>query len=53
VFYENPLLPTFEDRLQGQIPAYREEPPAKQVIADAAGRPTVRLHRFLDELVVT
>ena len=53
VFYENPLLPTFEDRLQGQIPAYREEPPAKQVIADAVGRPTVRLHRFLDELVVT
>ena len=53
VFYQNPMLPTFEDRLEERIPAYREEPPAKQLIADAAGRPTVRIRKFLDELVVT
>jgi 2-oxoglutarate ferredoxin oxidoreductase subunit beta len=53
VFYQNPLLATFEDRLREQIPGYMEEPPAKQVIADAAGRPTVRVQKFLDELVVT
>jgi 2-oxoglutarate ferredoxin oxidoreductase subunit beta len=53
VFYQNPLLPTFEDRLQDRIPSYREEPPARQVIADASGRPTVRIQKFLDELVVT
>ena len=53
VFYQNPLLPTYEDRIQDNLPAYLEEPPAKQVIADAQGRPTVRLGKFLDELVVT
>jgi len=53
VFYQNPLLPTFEDRLEERIPAYRAEPPAQQVIADAQGRPTVRLGPLLDEFVVT
>ena len=53
VFYQNPLLATFEDRLHEQIPGYLDGPPAKQVIADAAGRPTVRVQKFLDELVVT
>ncbi len=53
VFYQNELLPTFEDRLEARIPSYREEPPAKQVIADAQGRPTVRLGKFLDDLTVT
>ncbi len=53
VFYQNEQLPTFEDRLQDRIPNYLEEPPAKQVIADAQGRPTVRLGKFLDEMAVT
>ncbi|HYS71496.1 MAG TPA: 2-oxoacid:ferredoxin oxidoreductase subunit beta [Thermoplasmata archaeon] len=53
VFYQNEQLPTFEDRLSDRIPAYLEEPPAKQVIADAQGRPTVRLGKFLDEMAVT
>ena len=53
VFYQNEQLPTFEDRLQDRIPSYLEEPPAKQVIADAQGRPSVRLSKFLDEFVVT
>ena len=53
VFYQNEQFPTFENRLEDRIPNYRESPPAKQVIADAAGRPTVRVQKFLDELVVT
>jgi len=53
VFYQNEQLPTFEDRLQDRIPSYAVEPPARQVIADAQGRPTVRLNKLLDELVVT
>jgi 2-oxoglutarate ferredoxin oxidoreductase subunit beta len=53
VFYQNPLLATFEDRLVDRIPTYLEEPPAKQVIADAAGLPTVRIQKFLDDLVVS
>ena len=53
VFYQNEQLPTFEDRLSDRIPNYLEEPPARQVIADAQGRPTVRLNKFLDEIVVT
>ena len=53
VFYQNEQLPTFEDRLKDRIPNYREEPPARQVIADAQGRPTVGLGKFLDDLVVT
>lgn len=53
VFYQNELVSTFEDRLQERIPNYRDEPPALQVIADAGGRPTVSLAKFLDELVVT
>ncbi|MBI4415507.1 MAG: 2-oxoacid:ferredoxin oxidoreductase subunit beta [Euryarchaeota archaeon] len=52
IFYQNPLLPTYEERLEARIPSYREAPPAKQVIADAEGRPTARLQKFLDELAV-
>src|SRR3990172_2095334 len=47
VFYQNPLLATFEGRLPEQIPGYLDGPPAKQVIADAAGRATVRIQKFL------
>jgi 2-oxoglutarate ferredoxin oxidoreductase subunit beta len=53
IFYQNGLVQTYEERLQGRIPNYFEQPPAKQVIADAGGRPSVQIRKFLDELVVT
>jgi len=53
IFYQNGLVTTYEERLQERIPNYLQEPPAKQLIADAQGRPAVRLDQFLDELVVT
>lgn len=53
VFYDNPLLPTFEDRYQDRMPTYRVSPPAKQVVADAGGRPTVGLQKLLEDLTVT
>ncbi|HEV8594690.1 MAG TPA: 2-oxoacid:ferredoxin oxidoreductase subunit beta [Thermoplasmata archaeon] len=53
IFYQNGHVTTYEERFRARIPNYFEEPPAKQVIADAQGRPSVHLDKFLDELVVT
>ena len=41
VFYVNPHVPTFEERLAKRIPGYLENPPARQLIADEKGRPVI------------
>ena len=46
VFYENPHVPTYEDRLAAIAPVYRRVPPAKQVVEDVDGRSVVGIEEF-------
>jgi 2-oxoglutarate/2-oxoacid ferredoxin oxidoreductase subunit beta len=52
VFYQNEFVPTYEDRLQGRMPTYRSNPPAKQVIAKSDGTPRTNVRKMLEELRV-
>jgi 2-oxoglutarate ferredoxin oxidoreductase subunit beta len=53
VFYQNPLVPTFQERIASRIPNYLENPPAKQPISDAEGKPVTSVRKMLEELKVT
>jgi len=50
VFYQNPLEPTFQDRIKERISFYLENPPAKQQLKDENDLSTVDLSEFLDGL---
>jgi len=50
IFYQNPLEPTFQDRLTQRIPFYTQSPPAKQQLKDENNVTTVDLSEFLDDL---
>jgi 2-oxoglutarate ferredoxin oxidoreductase subunit beta len=53
VFYQNELVPTYEERISKRIPTYVKNPPAKQVISDPMGRPITSIEKMLEELKVT
>lgn len=53
VFYQNEGVPTYDDRISGRIPHYRQLPPAKQTIGSPDGTPTTDLTQLLEELRVT
>jgi 2-oxoglutarate ferredoxin oxidoreductase subunit beta len=53
VLLKNEATPSYEERILKRIPFYRETPPAKRIIADSQGRPTIDLTKFLEELKVT
>jgi 2-oxoglutarate ferredoxin oxidoreductase subunit beta len=53
VFYQNELVPTYEDRINQRIRDYREKPPAKQVISTDTGRSIINLQRMFEDLRVT
>ncbi len=53
VFYQNELVPTYEERISKRIPTYLKSPPARQVISDAEGKPTTSIGKMLRELQVT
>jgi 2-oxoglutarate ferredoxin oxidoreductase subunit beta len=53
VFYQNELVPTYQERISQRIPTYMENPPAKQVIGDPSGKPITRIRRMLEQLQVT
>ena len=46
IFYRNPHYPTFEERIDRDIPSYLENPPAKQNIIGEGGRPLITNKRF-------
>ncbi len=50
VFYQNPLEPTYQDRITKRIPFYMQNPPAKQQLKDENGNATVDLSEFMDDL---
>ena len=53
VFYQNELVPTFEDRISQRIQDYRARPPSKQTIRSETGKPTINLERLFEDLRVT
>ena len=50
VFYQNPLEPTFQDRITKRIPFYMQNPPAKQQLKDENDVATVDLSDFMSDL---
>ena len=53
VFYQNELMPTYQERISRRIPTYLEKPPAKQIIGDSSGKPITSIRRMLEQLQVT
>jgi 2-oxoglutarate ferredoxin oxidoreductase subunit beta len=53
VFYQNELVPTYEDRVSQRLSDYRIKPPAKQVISTEMGRSIVNLAKMFEDLRVT
>lgn len=50
IFYQNELVPTFQERLAKRIPFYLTNPPAKQKISEENGSSIAILDRFFEEL---
>jgi 2-oxoglutarate ferredoxin oxidoreductase subunit beta len=53
VFYQNELMPTYEDRISQRLTDYRINPPAKQTISTDTGRSIVNLVKMFEDLRVT
>lgn len=53
VFYQNELVPTYEERISKRIPSYLANPPFRQPISDAEGKPVTDIQKMLKELQVT
>jgi 2-oxoglutarate ferredoxin oxidoreductase subunit beta len=53
VFYQNELVPTYEDRIGQRISDYRTKPPAKQTISTDKGRSIINLGKMFEDLRVT
>jgi 2-oxoglutarate ferredoxin oxidoreductase subunit beta len=53
VFYQNELVPTYQNRISKRISTYLDNPPAKQPISDAEGKPVTSIRKMLEELKVT
>jgi len=53
VFYQNELVPTYEERISKRIPSYLHSPPAKQPLSDSEGKPATSIQKMLRELQVT
>jgi 2-oxoglutarate ferredoxin oxidoreductase subunit beta len=53
VFYQNELVPTYEDRLDQRLGDYRARGPAKQTIATETGRSATNLQKLFQDLRVT
>lgn len=52
IFYRNPMVPTYEERIQTITPNYLKAPPAYQPIRDIEYRPISLIDEFLKEFLV-
>ncbi|MCS7143271.1 MAG: thiamine pyrophosphate-dependent enzyme [Aigarchaeota archaeon] len=52
VFYSNPLVPTYEERIGAFAPNYANFPPAVQPIRNLAYRPVAKIDDILEEFAV-
>jgi 2-oxoglutarate ferredoxin oxidoreductase subunit beta len=53
VFYQNELIPTFEDRIDQRISGYKTKPPAKQTITTETGLSITSIDRMIEDLRVS
>lgn len=53
IFYQNELVPAYEDRISERIPTYQRNPPSKQTISDTSGKPVTNIEKMLEALRVT
>ncbi len=53
VFYRNPYVPSYEERIASRIPNYLTIPPARQPIHDAEKHPTADIEQIMEEFLVT
>jgi 2-oxoglutarate ferredoxin oxidoreductase subunit beta len=53
VFYQNELVPTYEERISKRIPTYLQNPPSKQLISDSEGKSATSIQKMLKDLQVT
>jgi 2-oxoglutarate ferredoxin oxidoreductase subunit beta len=53
VFYQNELMPTYEERISKRIPTYLQNPPSRQLICDSNGKPVTSIGKMLRDLQVT
>jgi 2-oxoglutarate ferredoxin oxidoreductase subunit beta len=49
IFYQNELMPTYQERITARIPTYLEDPPSRQEIADGDGKTVTNIERLLGE----
>ena len=52
VFYQNELLPTYEDRISQRISNYKTKPPSKQTISTSTGQSITNLQKMFEDLRV-
>ncbi|MDW8062603.1 MAG: 2-oxoacid:ferredoxin oxidoreductase subunit beta [Candidatus Caldarchaeum sp.] len=52
VFYRNPFVPSYEQRISENIKDYRQNPPATQKISTPDGRPLASIESILNEFYV-
>ncbi len=52
IFYQNPHIPTYEERIVARTPVYATSPPALQPIAGKSGRPLAMIDEIMAEFMV-
>ena len=52
IFYQNEMVPTYEERIASKIPDYIKNPPSKQNISSFGGRSSSDISYLLDFLRV-
>lgn len=53
IFYQNPHIPSYEERISSRIPEYLKAPPSKQRLEDGNGYPIVNMSKLLEPFLVT
>lgn len=52
IFYQNPYVSSFEDRISERIPLYRKSPPALQPISSDDGKPIIDITKVFKENII-
>jgi 2-oxoglutarate/2-oxoacid ferredoxin oxidoreductase subunit beta len=53
IFYQNEMVPTYEERIAARIPDYAKNPPSKQRVFLSGGRTSSDISDLLDILRVS
>lgn len=53
VFYQNELVPSYGERIEGYLPSYLEDSPSKSLISDENGNPLARMEKIFPDRLIT